>query len=47
MQIGWRDKMRKRKELIRESWAKDTELILEVLVDIRELLEDIKEGRRE
>ncbi len=37
--------MRKREELIRESWAKDTELILEVLVDIREMLEDIRNDR--
>lgn len=51
MQTGWKNEMRSRKEIENEELPREfqanTELILEVLLDIRELLEDIKEGIRE
>ena len=52
MQIGWKNKMRKREEIKSDvrhirNVPPTNGLILEVMLDMRELLEDIKEGRRE
>ena len=46
MQIGWKNKMRKREEIEGECGMSrmphnDSLVVLEVLLDIRELLEDI------